>query len=75
MFTIIITIKANLKFCFIMNVMQLYFSINIKTIYFINSWLKFKTNLVVAMLIYKIQEITLQIYANILRIVKNLNNR
>lgn len=58
-----------------MNVMQLYFSINIKTIYFINSWLKFKTNLVVAMLIYKIQEITLQIYANILRIVKNLNNR
>lgn len=55
--------------------MQLYFSINIKTIYFINSWLKFKTNLVVAMLIYKIQEITLQIYANILRIVKNLNNR
>lgn len=75
MFTIIITIKANLKFYFIMNVMQLYFSINIKTIYFINSWLKFKTNLVVAMLIYKIQEITLQIYANILRIVKNLNNR
>lgn len=75
MFTIIIIIKANLKFCFIMNVMQLYFSINIKTIYFINSWLKFKTNLVVAMLIYKIQEITLQIYANILRIVKNLNNR
>lgn len=75
MFTIIITMKANLKFCFIMNVMQLYFSINIKTIYFINSWLKFKTNLVVAMLIYKIQEITLQIYANILRIVKNLNNR
>lgn len=73
MFTIIITIKANLKFCFI--IMQLYFSINIKTIYFINSWLKFKTNLVVAMLIYKIQEITLQIYANILRIVKNLNNR
>lgn len=58
-----------------MNVMQLYFSINIKTIYFINSWLKFKTNLVVVMLIYKIQEITLQIYANILRIVKNLNNR
>lgn len=75
MFTIIIIIKANLKFYFIMNVMQLYFSINIKTIYFINSWLKFKTNLVVAMLIYKIQEITLQIYANILRIVKNLNNR
>lgn len=27
------------------------------------------------MLIYKIQEITLRVYANILRIVKNLNNR